>query len=202
MTSIIAAGSFPRALRYGIAIVGVISLVIVLGGCNIQEKREGDNKRVDIKTPFGNLKVDTNADARDTGLPVYPGAQLKATEGDNSNKANVNINTSFFGLKVIAATYTSEDAPEKVLSFYGNEMKKYGDVLRCRGGSVGDVKIKEKPGSGDGELTCDKEDHDSSATELKVGTKSKQRVVVVKPNGKGSEFSVVMVQTRNDEGAL
>ncbi len=192
---------FSRSLKYLLALLGVAALVLFLSGCQVREKHEGENKNVDIKTPFGDMKVNTNTDARDTGLPIYPGAQLKPGDEHNDNKANVNINTPLFGIKVIAATYTSDDSPDKILAFYGNELKKYGDVLQCKGGSVGGVNVKGG-GKGDDELSCDKEDHGSNTTELKVGTKAKQRVVAVKPSGKGSEFSLVYVQTRKDEGAL
>src|SRR3954470_15075913 len=192
--------SFARITRHAIAILGVFALVFVLGGCNIKEKHDGENKKVDIQTPLGDLKVNTNADSRDTGLPVYPGARPKPGDEHNDNSANVNINTSVFGLKVVAMTYLSDDAPEKVLSYYGGEMKKYGDVITCKGGTVGNVQLKTKSGDDSDALTCDKDDHGSDTVELKVGAKSKQRVVAVKPSGKGSEFSLVYVQTRKDEG--
>src|SRR4051812_21133230 len=194
--------SFARITRHAIAILGVFALVFVLGGCNIKEKHDGENKKVDIQTPLGDLKVNTNADARDTGLPVYPGSRPKPGDEHNRNSGNVNINTSVFGLKVVAMTYLSDDSPDKVLSYYGGEMKKYGDVLTCKGGSLGNVQIKTKSGDDSDALTCDKDDHGSETVELKVGAKSKQRVVAVKPSGKGSEFSLVYVQTRKDEGSL
>src|SRR3954447_16471185 len=194
--------NYARLTRHAIAILGVFALVFVLGGCRINEKHDGENKKVDIQTPFGDVKVNTNADARDTGLPVYPGARPKPGDEHNRNNANVNINTSMFGLKVVAMTYLSDDSPDKILSYYGGEMKKYGDVITCKGGSIGNVQIKTKSGDDNDALTCDKDDHGSDTVELKVGAKSKQRVVAVKPSGKGSEFSLVYVQTRKDEGSL
>lgn len=188
--------------KVSLALFGIAALVLFLAGCQIREKHDGENKKVDIKTPFGDMKVNTDTNARDTGLSVYPGAQLKTRNGDSDNKANVNINTPIFGLKVVAATYTSADAPDKIISFYANELKKYGDVLHCKGGKVGDVKVKSKSGDSDEQLSCDKDSHDGDVIELKVGTQSKQRVVAVKPDGKGSEFSLVYVQTRRDEGTL
>lgn len=194
--------NFARITRHALAILGVVALVFVLGGCRINEKHDGENKKVDIQTPFGDMKVNTNADVRDTGLPVYPGARPKPGDEHNRNSANVNLNTSMFGLKVVAMTYLSDDSPDKILSYYGGEMKKYGDVITCKGGDVGNVKIKSKSGEDSDALTCDKDDHGSDTVELKVGAKSKQRVVAVKPSGKGSEFSLVYVQTRKDEGSL
>jgi hypothetical protein len=201
MNTATAPNQISRALRLSLAFFGVVALVFFLAGCNVKEKQEGDNKKVDIQTPLGNMKVDTNADAHDTGLPVYPGAQLKPGDEHDSNKANVNINTSFFGLKVVAAKYTSTDSPDKIIAYYTGELKKFGDVIQCKGGSKGNVHMNRKGGDDD-PVSCDNGDTNGEGIELKVGTNSKQRVVAVKPDGKGSEFSLVYVQTRGKEGAL
>lgn len=189
---------FRPALREVAGCLGIIALVLVLGGCKVQEKKDGENKKVAIQTPLGDMKVNTDADVRDTGLSVYPGSRVKPDRDGDQQRANVNINTSFFGLKVVAITFESDDPPEKIVSFYSNEMKKYGDVLQCNGGSVGNVNVESGK---DGELKCDSKG-DGSTIELKVGVKERQRVVAVKPSGKGSEFSLVYVQTRDKEGSL
>jgi hypothetical protein len=201
MNTATAPNQVARVLRISLALFGVITLVFFLAGCSVNEKHEGENKKVDIQTPLGDMKVNTNADARDTGLPIYPGAQLKPGDEHDSNKANVNINTSFFGLKVVAAKYTSTDSPDKVIAYYTGELKKYGDVIQCKGGTKGDFRMKRKGGDDD-PVSCDKGDTNGDGVELKVGTNSKQRVVAVKPDGNGSEFSLVYVQTRGKEGAL
>jgi len=169
----------------------------------VSEQSEGDKKKVDISTPFGDVKVRTDAEAKDIGLPVYPGATPKPKDEHNGgNNANVNLSFGDFGLKVVALTYLTNDAPDKVLAFYRNELKTYGGVLECKGGSIGHVSLHSSDKDKDSkELKCD--DHDSSdTTELKVGTEDHQRVVGVKPNGSGSEFSLVFVHTRGKEGAL
>ena len=54
---------------------------------------------------------------------------------------------------------------------------------------------------GSDQLTCGKA-HGGNAVELKVGTKERQHIVAVKPQGSGSEFALVYVQTRGREGTL
>ncbi len=167
--------------------------VLLIGACSVQEKHEGDTKKVAVSTPFGDIKVNDKADSRDTGLPVYPGAREKKGDTENENKsANVNMSFGKFALKVVVASYVSDDSPDKILAFYRPELGKYGKVLECKGGSVNYT--YHKSDSKDKELHCDSKG-DSDTTELKVGREELQRIVAVKPSGKGSEFALVYVKT-------
>lgn len=174
-------------------------VLLVLPACNVKTEKsaDGKDKNVEISTPFGGLKVNNDADARDTGLPVFPNSRPKPKEEDNDNSANVNMSFGKFGLKVVAASYLTDAPPDKVLDFYRGEVGKYGKVLECKGGSIGNFKVDHND-KNDKELHCDKEG-DSSVVELKVGSESLQRVVAVKPNGKGSEYSLVYVRMQGTD---
>ena len=56
----------------------------------------------------------------------------------------------------------------------------------------------------DAEVTCD--DHSGSdheyKEELKVGTENNQRIVAVKPSGKGSEFALVYVRAHDAKDTM
>ncbi|MGC2197910.1 MAG: hypothetical protein WA628_24785 [Terriglobales bacterium] len=190
---------------FTLAAAGLLATLLVLPGCSLKVKKSenGEDKKVDIETPVGAIHVSKDAAVRDTGLPSYPGARekQKGSDGDQ-NKANVNISSSFFGVKVVAVEFLSDDPPEKVAAFYRDQLKKYGGVLEChtsnRHGDAGDVDVDfGKEGDGkDSKLTCE---HDSGSTiELKVGTKDKQHIVSISPldKGKGTDFALVFVQTR------
>ena len=185
-------------------------LVILLGGCSIRESRgeNGEAKKVDIVTPFGGIHVNAHdVDPKTTGMAVYPGStQIQKEHGDES--ANVSIDSSFFGVKVVALKFRTNDPPDKVLGYYRDQLKTYGNVLECRGTQIDDQHAK--PGESR-ELTCGNEsvrvqgvniqaDHDS--VQLKVGTTDRQHIVAVKPNGSGSEFSLVYVQTRGKNDSM
>ena len=93
---------------------------LLLAGCSVNVKKNdnGQDKKVDIDTPFGGIHVKNDADVRDTGLPVYPGARPKQkNDSDDEKSANVDISTSAFGLKVVAVEYETSDATSKVISF-------------------------------------------------------------------------------------
>ena len=183
--------------------------VLLLTGCSINVKH-GDNadndsskdKEVTIKSPLGGLHVRTDkVDAKDTGMTVYPGARLKQKDNGDDNQANVNIDTPWFGVKVVALTYLTDDPQEKVWDYYKKELSKYGKVLECRPGSR-DMQITA---SEKNQLTCSdkgsKHDMHINPDEphLKVGTDDRQRVVGFKRSGNGTEFSLVYVVTHGED---
>lgn len=175
--------------------------MLLMAACDVNVKKEanGKDKQVDISTLVGGIHVSEQAQASDTGLSVYPGARPKPDSSDGNNKsASVNISGFGFGIKVVALKYDSDDEPTKIISFYKNQLKKYGNVLECRTSDLNlDMKIESDDSEGNSnELTCSKTDTGKGGTiELKVGKKDDQHIVAVEPEGKGSSFSLVYVRT-------
>jgi hypothetical protein len=165
---------------------------LALAACsvNVDKNGSGEDKKVDIETPVGNIRVDKTPDVRDTGIAVYPGARIRQKESPNDDD-NANVDLSFFGygVKVVAVKYQSDDAPAKIVSFYKDQLKKYGSVLECRTSSTD----PETGSKGDSQqLTCDSES--GKNIELKVGIKDNQHIVAVTPENKGTSFSLVYVR--------
>ena len=46
----------------------------------------------------------------------------------NDKSANVNISSFGFQLKVVALEYESDDTPDKLIAYYRDQLKKYGNV--------------------------------------------------------------------------
>ena len=130
------------------------------------------------------IDVDKGVDARDAGLPAYPGAR-QVRDGDGTEGARVNIDSSWFGVHVVAAKYRTGDGPEAVLSFYRQALASYGTVTECRG----DVDFKRR-----GEVVCHA-NASSKEVQLITGIKTDQRIVAVKPHGRDTEFAIVHVRT-------
>ncbi len=186
--------------RFGLAFV--CGIVVVLGGCSINVKKEpnGAEKQVDINTLAGGIHLSNQAEASDVGIAVYPGARLKDKDSDGSSKsANVNLSGFGFGLKVVALEYSSDDSPDKVLAFYRNELKKYGNILECRTADL-NLNMNMNGKSGSRELTC--EGSTGRNVELKAGYSDNQHIVAVKPDGKGSSFSLVYVRTHGKDADI
>jgi hypothetical protein len=172
--------------RSPLAVVALLSMAVPLAACNIDvQKHESDSKAdVDITTPVGNVSVRTNTGAADTGLTVYPGARPLEGEKEPRN-ANVQVGNSLFGVKVVAAKYESSDTENRIVDFYRNELKTYGEVLECRG----NVNYHG------GRPTCQEKAFEDDL-QLVAGPEDNQRIVAVKPRGDRTEFGLVHVQTR------
>jgi hypothetical protein len=180
------------------------ALTLLLAGCSIKvDDKDKDAKKVDIKTPLADLKVDTSAASTDNGIPVYPGATPRPEENGDKHRANVNIGAMGFGIKVIAAEYVSPDSPEKVKAFYLDKLKSYGHVLECKGSGG----TKTDHGSGDWNsdeadkpVSCDNNSGDG--WELKTGTNHNQHLVSIKPDGSGTRFGTVYINIHGKEGEI
>jgi hypothetical protein len=168
----------------------------LLGACSVSthDRGNGEDKKVDIKTPFAEIHVGSDTGAQDAGISLYPGAHAKSDEHDK-HRANVQIGGEDFGVKVVAATYSTDDPPQKVIDFYRKDLRRYGNVLECPKG------LKENHDKDSSELRCDdKGSEEPGKLDLAVGIRERQHIVSVKPDGKGTEFSTVFVQVRGGKG--
>lgn len=184
----------------GVAIMVALLMLLALPACSIHQEKSanGDDKNVDIDTPVGGIHVGEDVKVEDTGLPVYPGARLKPKKDhdDDENSANVNISSGFFGLKVVAIDYETDDDPGKVAAFYRDKLKKFGNVIECHSSGHGhnyNVHASKDGDSKSRELKCEG-DNSGSNIELKVGTEQNQHLVSLEPQGKGTEFGLVFIQ--------
>jgi len=188
--------------RLLIAVAFAAWLTVLACSVNVKDHDAGGNSKVDIDTPIGGIHVNEQVDVRDTGLAVYPGARQKPKTGEDKKSANVNISTGFFGVKVVAIEYESDDAPGKVVGFYRDQLKKFGNVIECHTAKLcGDLSVKAGEKSSHNPVSCNGSEA-GNVVELKVGTEDDQHVVSVEPSGNGSDFALVFVQTRGKEGSI
>lgn len=188
-------------LVIAMALVGWLTLLACT--VSVKDHDSGDNSKVDIETPIGGIHVNEQADARDTGLPLYPGARQKPRTDHDSKSANVNISSEFFGLKVVAIEYESDDPPSKVLVFYRDQLKKFGGVVECHTNKHGADLAAQAGHHQDGSkpVRCES-DNSGNVVELKSGTEDNQHMVSIEPEGKGSDFALVYVRTRGKQGEI
>lgn len=182
--------------------VAALGATMLLPACsvNVKKEKDGQEKQVDIRTPMGGIHVSKQANPEDIGIAVYPGARLKQKDSDGEDKsANVNISGFGYGLKVVAQEYESDDSPSKVVDYYKDQLRKYGNVLVCHTTHL-DLHTDVKGDDHESQLSC--EGSEGADIELKVGTKENQHIVAVEPNGKGSSFSLVYVRTHGKEADI
>ncbi len=177
-----------------LALVALIAALCVLPACSINgnDKKDGE-AHVDIKSPIGDLHVSEQADIRDAGLTLYPGAKpAPKNDSDDKKSANVNLSLPGFSLKVVAAEFVSGDSPEKIIAYYNKDLQKYGKPIQCHGG-WSDEDSKAGKDEVSKPVSCGN-NNGGDAVELKVGTEGNQHIVSVKPNSQGSRFALVYVR--------
>src|SRR5580658_5294702 len=106
-----------------------LSLAAMLTLPALAQQSDTQDKPFDVRSSVGDVHLGKDADARNAGLPLYPGAHPKHEE--NNEPLNFGVATEAFGLKLVVAKYESDDAPAKVVDFYRDKLKKYGNVLEC-----------------------------------------------------------------------
>jgi hypothetical protein len=188
-----------RAVLVGAVLCGAL-FVASMGLAGQEKDKSGVNVTVTGKdgSDVGGLVISAQATAKEAGLPLYPGAKPHKDEKDDSSGAKLGLWGTTFGFKLIALKMESEDSQEKVAAYYQKALAKYGTVLNCSDSSKSQAD-KDKNESSK-KLTCGDDHPDAGGMLFKVGSKEKQRIVSVKPNGTGCIFNIVYLEARSDEG--
>jgi hypothetical protein len=137
------------------------------------------------------------ATSKEVGLPVYPGAKPHKDEKEDSPSVQMALWGSTFGFKLAVMKMESIDPPEKIAEFYKKALTKYGTVMNCSDPSR-KTSAKDKPRSSN-KLDCGDDKPEKGGLLFKAGTKEKQHLVAIQPNGQGSYFQVVYVEARGDD---
>ena len=176
------------------------ALIVTSLGIAAQEKdKTGVNVTVTGKdgSDVGGLVISAQATAKEAGLPLYPGAKPHKDEKDDSSGAKLGLWGTTFGFKLVALKMESDDSQEKVATFYQKALGRYGTVLNCTDPAKSQSD-KDKSDSSK-KLTCGDDHPDAGGLLFKVGSKEKQRIVSVKPNGSGCIFSIVYLEARTED---
>jgi hypothetical protein len=188
-------------------VVVLASSAVAAGPQKHEQEKDSQDKHLDIRSSAGDLHLGNDADASKMGLPLYPGARLKHDD-DNKNAVNLGLLTEAFGIKLVVASYESDDAPAQVVEYYREKLRKYGKVLECHthehGGDVhADADDDKDNDQHSKPLKCEG-DNSGPVTELKVGTEDNQHVVAIEPRdgGKRATFALVYVHTRGKQGDI
>ena len=187
--------AFHRSVISRLTLGALFAGLCVLPACSIHTNDNNKNgeKNVDIKSPVGDLHVSDQADIRDVGLTLYPGAQPAPKEDSDKENANVNLSVPGFTLKVAAAEFISDDAPDKIIAYYDKELQKYGKPIQCRGAWKMNFNVSVTPANASKPVWCDVSGS-GDAVELKVGTEGNQHVVAFKPRARGSRFALIYIR--------
>ncbi len=182
-----------KTLQYwtitGIALLGIMCAATL--PLQAQVKKESKDQS------DAGLILSPHATAKEVGLPIYPEARPHKDEGENSQAVQLGLWDSSFGFKLVVLKMESDDAPDKIAAFYQKHLARYGRVLNCTDGGP----VSEEKGKSPKEITCD-EKPGKGGQVFKAGTKERQHVVGIQPNGMGSLFQLVYVEARGEQKPL
>ena len=123
--------------------------------------------------------------SKDVGLPLYPGSKPAQDDSHDSQSARLGLWGGGSGFQMAVLKMESADSVDKIAAFYKKALAHYGKVLDCTNPpSPADQKDSHA-------LTCGDDHPDKGGLLFKSGTKEKQRIVSIQPNGKGSLYQLV-----------
>ncbi|MBV8205681.1 MAG: hypothetical protein JO041_02730 [Acidobacteria bacterium] len=182
-------------LRVSAFMAAALSLAF-LAACSVSHNRSETGETVTIRTPAGGINVNDSVDPKAIGLAVYPGSR---PHHDN-DKDSGSVNMEMFGMKLVVASFESDDPPAKVADYYSKEVRKFGNVLQCKSeGVTFNPHSRNEWGCEHGETTDVAAAASGGGLELKAGDKGNMHIVAVKPHGGGTEYALVYVRTGKGE---
>jgi hypothetical protein len=180
------------------ALCAALCLVVLLAALPLaaQDPKDSSAQQSSSDNDSIGFNLGKNASAKDVGLPIYPGARRRKDDSNDSSALNMGFSGGSMGFKLFVLKMESNDAPEKVAAFYRKALAKYGAVLDCSSGSAASGATDDKSSK---KLTCEDEKPKASEISLKAGSKDKQHAVGIEPNGSGSTFHLVYVETKGTD---
>jgi hypothetical protein len=181
-------------VRHALHIASYFALFVLLLAAALplaaqDQKSSSDNDSI-------GFNLGKNASAKDVGLPIYPGARRHKDDANDSSALNMGLWGGSSGFKLFVLKMDSSDAPEKVAAYYRKALAKYGPVLDCSKPSAATASSDDKTSK---KLTCDDEKPKPGEISLKAGTKDKQHAVGIEPDGSGSTFQLVYMETKGTD---
>jgi hypothetical protein len=189
--------NIQRALLLSIAVAAIAT--ICLSSAYLPSAAAQDAKKSKSGSDDGaGIVLSTHANAKDVGLPIYPGAKPHKDEKDDTLAANFGLWGSTFGFKLVVLKMESADSPDKIAAFYQKALAKYGPVLDCNHADANANAASDKKKDSN-KLTCEDDKPEPGKMVFKSGTKEKQRTVGVQANGAGTLFQLVYVEARSKD---
>lgn len=141
--------------------------------------------------------VSAEADAKDVGLPLYPGSRRHKDKDEDSTGANLGLWGGGSGFKLVVLKMESDASPDKVADYYKKALAKYGKVLDCSHPSPSDTNATKN--ASPEPISCDDDNSEKGGMVIKAGTKEKQHIVAVQAAEHGSLYQLIYVASWGNE---
>jgi hypothetical protein len=185
-------------LRNGFAMAGILVASALLAPIAAYAQDKQDKKDDDSFSAGVNLSA--KADAKDVGVPIYPGSRPHKDNSDDSSAGKFGLWGGSIGFKMALLKMETGASPDKVAAFYKKALAKYGKVLDCTNApALTDAQkdANEKSNT----LACDDDHAPAGGFVFKAGTHDEQRLVSIEPltSAAGTNYSIVYVATKSGD---
>jgi hypothetical protein len=172
--------------------INSLSAVVLAAFCFVPFRTAAQEKR------GAGVTLAADVDAKDLGLPLYPGSHRHKDKDEDSPAVNLGLWGGGSGFKLAVLKMESDDSPDRVADYYKKALAKYGKVLDCSHASAADADPNERRSPKP--ITCEDEKPEKGGMLFKAGTKERQHIVGIQPNGHGSFYQLVYLAAwGNDE---
>jgi hypothetical protein len=115
--------------------------------------------------------VGADANAKDVGLPIYPGARPHKDKDNDTPATKFGLWGGSFAFKIALIKMESNDSPEKIARFYKKALAKYGPVLDCTNNSSS--KSDDEKSESSKKLECGDDKPDAGGNAFQIGHEGK-----------------------------
>ena len=147
------------------------------------------------------VNLSAKADAKDVGLPIYPGSRPHKDNSDDSSAGKFGLWGGSIGFKLALLKMETDASPDKVAAFYKKALAKYGKVLDCTNAPALTQEQKDANDKSN-TLACDDDHAPAGGFVFKAGTHDEQRLVSIEPvtgSSSGTNYSLVYLQTKSGD---
>ncbi|HEX9391229.1 MAG TPA: hypothetical protein VF928_07965 [Usitatibacteraceae bacterium] len=175
----------------------LVALLSIGGTVWAQDKPDSKTEaKAERKGFSAGFDISDSANARQIGLPIYPGAKASRDGENESAAANLSVWAGAFGAKLIVMKLETADSPGKVAAYYQDALGKYGIVLDCGKDAAAEDRKKS---ADDDTLTCSKDKPARNGQLYKAGTRHMQHVVGIEPYGAGTRFQLLYLEAKTGD---
>jgi hypothetical protein len=183
-------------MQTGLSLVAALALGSLLAptAARAQDKKDDDGFSAGVN-------LSAKADAKDVGLPIYPGSRPHKDNSDDSSAGKFGLWGGSIGFKMALLKMETDASPDKVAAFYRKALAKYGKVLDCTNAPAL-TEAQKDANEKSNTLACDDDHAPAGSFIFKAGTHDEQRIVSIEllaGAASGTNYSMVYLNTKSGD---
>ena len=163
-----------------------------------QDQKDSQQSTNDKDKDGIGFNLGQNTSAKDVGLPLYPGSRRHKDNDDDNSALNMGLWGGIFRLQTLRhengnnRLHPKKSQPSTAKRSPSTAQSSIAAMPQTSGGNSRDDAKKKSSKA----LTCEDEKPKPGEISLKSGSKAKEHAVGIQPNGAGTLYQLVYVETR------